>query len=245
MCQSVPCFSQVTSSFQLKLSPSLPGERGADYYSVGWIIAYLKINLGSVAGSVPPPPTPSVQTIRHNWYQTEKQVVVDALIKQAKPDSTQVNIRKDTLEVTVILDVSSSTQHRLHVNLCHPVNPDTSSYRILGTKIEIKLSKVSDERWSDLEAKDSPAPSVPRPPGKTDWDKLAKQIEDEKKEGEAALNELFQKIYGEGSDEVRKAMNKSFLESGGTVLSTNWDEVKRSNVDIKPPEGLEYKKWDS
>lgn len=167
-------------------------------------------------------------------------MVVDALIKQAKLESTQVNIAKNTLEVIV----NSSTQHRLSVNLSHPVDPETSSYRILGTKIEIKLTKVTDERWNDLEAKTAPTPSAPRPPGKTDWDKLAKQIEDEKKEGEAALNELFQKIYGEGSDEVRKAMNKSFLESGGTVLSTNWDEVKRDKVDIKPPEGLEYKKWD-
>ena len=38
---------------------------------------------------------------------------------------------------------------------------------------------------------------------------LAKEAE-EKKEGEAALNEMFQKIYGDASDDVKKAMNKSF-----------------------------------
>ncbi|KAI5745436.1 hypothetical protein M8J76_011069 [Diaphorina citri] len=197
-------------------------------------------------GTAPPPPTPTVQNIRHNWYQTEKQVVVDALIKQAKAETTQVNIDQNSVDIVVTLDPSSSTQHRLHLNLYRPIDPTTSSFRILGTKIEVKLAKTSDERWIDLEAKEeTKAPSAPKTPYKRDWDKVAQQIEDEKKEGEAALNELFQKIYGEGSDEVRKAMNKSFLESGGTVLSTNWDEVKRSTVDIKPPEGLEYKKWDS
>uniref|UniRef100_A0A8D8XYX6 Protein SGT1 homolog n=1 Tax=Cacopsylla melanoneura TaxID=428564 RepID=A0A8D8XYX6_9HEMI len=193
-------------------------------------------------GTAPPPPT--VHNIRYNWYQTEKQVVVDALIKQAKPDSTHVNIGSDTLDITVTLEPSS--QHRLQVQLSHPVDPTTSSFRILGTKIEIKLTKTTDERWSDLEKKnEAQTATAPKTPYKTDWDKISRQIEDDKKEGEAALNELFQKIYGEGSDEVRKAMNKSFLESGGTVLSTNWDEVKRSTVDIKPPEGQEFKKWDS
>jgi suppressor of G2 allele of SKP1 len=38
-------------------------------------------------------------------------------------------------------------------------------------------------------------------------------------------------------------MNKSFMESGGTVLSTNWKEVGKEEVQIKPPDGCEYKKW--
>lgn len=34
------------------------------------------------------------------------------------------------------------------------------------------------------------------------------------------------------------------MESGGTVLSTNWDEISKKQVDIKPPDGMEFKKWD-
>ena len=36
----------------------------------------------------------------------------------------------------------------------------------------------------------------------------------------------------------RRAMNKSFQESGGTVLSTNWSEVDKGQVDVKPPDGM-------
>ncbi|GIY25559.1 protein SGT1 homolog [Caerostris extrusa] len=82
---------------------------------------------------------------------------------------------------------------------------------------------------------------------KKDWDQIVAEVEkeeDEKPEGEAALNQLFQKIYAEGSDETRKAMNKSFMESGGTVLSTNWNDIAAKKVEVNPPEGMEYKKWD-
>ena len=81
-----------------------------------------------------------------------------------------------------------------------------------------------------------------------DWDKLAKQLqEDEKREnleGDAALNNLFKQIYSDGSDEVKRAMNKSFQESGGTVLSTNWKDIKKEKVEIKPPDCMEYKEYE-
>lgn len=47
------------------------------------------------------------------------------------------------------------------------------------------------------------------------WDKLAKEVdkeeEEEKKEGDAALNDMFKKIYEGGTDEQKKAMVKSFV----------------------------------
>ena len=26
---------------------------------------------------------------------------------------------------------------------------------------------------------------------------------------------------------------------------TNWDEIAKEKTDVKPPDGMEYKKWDS
>lgn len=80
-----------------------------------------------------------------------------------------------------------------------------------------------------------------------DWEKLTKEIEktEDKDEGDQAVNALFKKIYESGSEEQRRAMNKSYQESGGTVLSTNWDEVRKDTVEVKPPDGCEYRKWES
>ena len=38
-------------------------------------------------------------------------------------------------------------------------------------------------------------------------------------------------------------MVKSFTESGGTVLSTNWQDVGKREVKGSPPKGLEMKSW--
>jgi len=57
------------------------------------------------------------------------------------------------------------------------------------------------------------------------------------------LNRLFRDVYANGTDETRKAMNKSFTESGGTTLSTNWSDVGAKKLDVKPPDGMEWKKY--
>ena len=55
-------------------------------------------------------------------------------------------------------------------------------------------------------------PSYPTSrPKKTDWDALAKEVDQEKAEGDEALNKLFQDIYRGGSEEQRRAMMKSFV----------------------------------
>lgn len=86
-----------------------------------------------------------------------------------------------------------------------------------------------------------------------DWGAITENILTSEKEksteedpnvgGDAALNGFFQKIFADADEDTKRAMMKSYQESGGTTLSTNWDEVKKSKVEVKPPTGAEWKKW--
>ena len=113
--------------------------------------------------------------------------------------------------------------------------PEDSQYEILKTKVEIRLKKASiGTKWPTLlsesalsstkRAGDYPTSSRSH----HDWDKIAKDTDNDpelKPEGEQQLNELFQKIYRDANEETRRAMIKSYQESNGSSLSTNWEEV--------------------
>lgn len=76
--------------------------------------------------------------------------------------------------------------------------------------------------------------SILKPFTRKNWDAIIDEFEKEE-EKDQSVNDLFKQIYESGNDEVRKAMNKSFQESGGTVLSTNWANVANQKVQPKPP----------
>lgn len=97
------------------------------------------------------------------------------------------------------------------------------------------------------------AASAGHKPFYKNWDGITQRILDEDKPpstsedpnagGDAAVNKFFQEIYSGADENTKRAMMKSFVESGGTTLSTNWDEVGKGTVGVKPPQGSEWKKW--
>lgn len=58
------------------------------------------------------------------------------------------------------------------------------------------------------------------------------------------VNKFFKHLFKNADPDTRKAMVKSYTESGGTALSTNWEDVRKKKVEISPPEGLEAKEWE-
>jgi suppressor of G2 allele of SKP1 len=80
--------------------------------------------------------------------------------------------------------------------------------------------------------------------GPKNWDKLADtEVGDDDDDGKD-VNFFFKQLYKNATPEQQRAMMKSFTESNGTSLSTDWSDVGSRKVETVPPEGVEAKKWD-
>ncbi|KAI0376505.1 SGS-domain-containing protein [Hypomontagnella monticulosa] len=80
--------------------------------------------------------------------------------------------------------------------------------------------------------------------GAVNWDKVVGGDDEEEESKGGDVNSFFQMLYKNADDDTRRAMMKSYIESNGTSLSTNWNEVKEKTFETQPPDGAEAKKWD-
>ncbi|KAM0754730.1 SGS-domain-containing protein [Meredithblackwellia eburnea MCA 4105] len=207
--------------------------------------------------------------VRHEWYQSDSDVVLSLFIRNVDKDTLNVEYEQNAVTISYPLQTGSQFSWSLD-SLAHEIDTKNSSVRVLAPKIEITLKKKQPGvRWAKLEAEegaDAHVDTMAQPSGtgrsyptsskvKTNWDALAKSAVEEEEKGKEAmskdpngggdkqLNELFQKLYEGATDEQRMAMVKSYQESNGTALSTDWNDVKKGKVETRPPDSMIAKKW--
>nr|GLL28195.1 protein SGT1 homolog [Ipomoea trifida] len=216
--------------------------------------------LGAAAAAIPKDVQAAAKPkYRHEFYQKPEEVVVTIFAKRIPAKSVSVDFGEQILSVTI--DVPGEDAYTFQQRLFGKIIPANCRYEVMSTKIEIRLAKAQAIHWTSLEyssegsvvqkalvPSDGFKPSYPSSKPKKDWDKLEAQVKkeekDEKLDGDAALNKFFRDIYKDADEDTRRAMMKSFVESNGTVLSTNWNEVGSKKVEGSPPDGMEMKKWE-
>jgi len=196
--------------------------------------------------------------IKREWYQSSTHVFVTLFAKNVEKDSCKVEFKDQELAISFPFPGSTDEEYSADLELFDAVVPAECRCEVSKVKVELSLAKRNAGlQWRDLERSEDTAagPDQPAYPTsskqKRDWSQIDRDIDAELKQekpgGDEALNKLFKEIYDRADDETRRAMNKSFQTSGGTVLSTNWGEVASSDYEGKdrptPPEGQEWKDW--
>lgn len=195
--------------------------------------------------------------IRREWYENNTHVFITVFAKGVNSDSCKADFQENSFSISFPLPGANGEDYNLDLDLFGAVDTSACRVEVNAVKVEVILAKQQPgAMWKNLERKDeimsdAPAAYPTSSKQKKDWNQIDRDIEEEAKaekpQGDEALNNLFREIYGRADDETRRAMNKSFQTSGGTVLSTNWGEVASSDYEGKdrptPPDGQEWRDW--
>lgn len=178
------------------------------------------------------------------------------LAREVPQEACKVDFQEQEVALSFPLPGSEGEEYHLNLDLFDAIDPAASKVEVSKMKVEVSLAKKNiGTQWKDLERAEMET-SLPEQPAyptsnkaKRDWGQIDREMEQEikaeKPQGDEALNTLFKQIYDRADDETRRAMNKSFQTSGGTVLSTNWGEVARADYEGKDrpsaPDGQEWR----
>ncbi|KAH8835292.1 SGS-domain-containing protein [Flagelloscypha sp. PMI_526] len=174
-------------------------------------------------------------TLRHEFYENDERLTLSIFDKGADPEQVKIEFEPRKFTYT------NGEKNLVLEPLKGQIDPTKSDFTVGRVKIEVRLHKLVLGRWSGLIG-DAPDPLAAFP-AQAETTSIKPKAHKNWDGGDSTLNSFFQKIYGDADDDTKRAMLKSYTESGGTTLSTNWGEVGRDKVTVKPPQGSEWKTW--
>jgi suppressor of G2 allele of SKP1 len=175
-----------------------------------------------------------------SYINEDKSLALEPLKGQINPEASNFTIGKVKIEIRLV---------KMATGRWNGLIGDEPDRKFSVTRLAFLIAT------SVLSKIPQPTPAVEEArKAKKNWEGITTDILKSEKEttidedpnvgGDSTLNSFFQKIFADSDDDTKRAMMKSFQESGGTTLSTNWDDVRKGRVPVKPPSGSEEKKWD-
>ncbi|KAI9892246.1 MAG: hypothetical protein M1814_001705 [Vezdaea aestivalis] len=225
-----------------------------------WYQSVTEVNISIYAKGIPPDATTvnfTPTSLSVSWpLETQGSDYVfelDPLFGQVKPTNsnfkvygtkiginlhkTQPGLKWHSLEASAVPTSISSREPSASATTTSPPAYPTSSKNGPKNWDTILKPTSKTENASDSKAGQSDVEADPT--------QLTEQDLDETEDGSDAAASFFKKLYRDADSDTRRAMMKSFQESNGTALSTNWKEVGSKKMETTPPDGMEARTWES
>lgn len=164
-----------------------------------------------------------------------------------------MKVRLEEKKMEIYLEFDKGNEHLIFsASFSASINVSKTNFTMDDKGLlSVKAKKATKGQWVQLfDQVSNTERFINKNKNKKDWNQISKQLdkelsEEKEDEGQDGLMKMFKEIYDRGNDETKRAMIKSFQTSGGTSLSTNWNEVEKKDFekDIEAPKGQEVKKW--
>lgn len=184
--------------------------------------------------------------IRDDWYQSNEEVIITIYAKNVKEDKLDIQFEENSVSISFPGVNGSEYNYNLEP-LYAEIDVAESRYKLYSTKLEITLKKKTPSKWPSLEKEQGTSTQEDKTDAaayptsskkKINWNSF--KVDDDK-DGEQ--KDFFQTLFKDMDEDSRRAMMKSYVQSNGTVLTTNWEEAKNKEFETSPPDGMEAKKW--
>ncbi|KAJ5379125.1 hypothetical protein N7509_012244 [Penicillium cosmopolitanum] len=103
-------------------------------------------------GKAKPPGEEKVETVRNDFYQTPASVNVSLYLKKIDKERAVVKFTADKIELD--LPTMDNKRYQDTYELFAPIDAEQSSFRVLGTKLELTLVKADQTGWPVLRKDD-------------------------------------------------------------------------------------------
>ncbi|KAF5623184.1 zinc-binding protein [Fusarium sp. NRRL 52700] len=91
-----------------------------------------------------------VSNVRHDFYQTPVNVIASFFLKKIDKSTAKIKLQPKQLNLDLTTTDSPPKRYTAEVPLYASIDPEKSSYRVLGTKLEFVLAKSDGTSWPVL-----------------------------------------------------------------------------------------------
>jgi len=89
-----------------------------------------------------------VESVRHDFYQTPTSVIASLYLKKIEKEKAKVEFLEQSVEVD--LPTADRKRYKTSVPLYALIDMGKSSFKIMGTKLELTLAKADGSSWPVL-----------------------------------------------------------------------------------------------